>query len=521
MDLLETIDNIAETTNESCAGALLDRVAFVFAVVMAIAAPHSIAAAQTAWLIGMTAWVARMFVSPRPRLRITTIGAALVAFFAWSAVSALASYERAVSVDKLRAVAVLLVFFYVLNVVRNVRAVHLMAFALIGSSMISVAWTPLQKLIGRGVEVHRVDADSILGRHGVKDGDTLLKVEGKKVGRPEDIVSAMGSTPSVRVLVYRTDAPFTIELPGGETMASGTAESFLGFSTWKRSSNFRAAGFYGHYTTYAEVLQLIGALAFGLLVAAYMGGARRAFIVTLAICVAGFVFALLLTVTRGSQLSFIIASGVIVLLGASRKMLLIGAAVAVPLALLGLYVLQQQRQVGFFDQKDGSIQYRQMMWRDGLRIWSEDPRHAVFGVGMDSVKRHWPEWGMYDKGYQPMGHFHSTPLQLLVERGLPALALWLAVIGLFGYGLLRGLRQAGDDWRTRGVLLGCFGGAVVGFTVGGLVHWNLGDTEVAMVFYTLMGISMRLAIAKPEDALIADSPLLADAGGRVSSLHDN
>jgi hypothetical protein len=517
MNILRLIDDLAETTTESRPAALLDRVAFVFAVVMTVAAPHSIAATQSAWLIGMTAWVARQFLSPRPRIRITSVGAALLAFFAWSAVSAFASHEPAVSIDKLRAVAVLLVFFYVLNIVRNARSVHLIAFALIGSCMISVAWTPLQKLIGRGVEVHGVDHEGPLGRRSVRDGDTLLQVDGRKVGSPDGVISAMGGKRSVRVLVYRTDAPFTIELAGNETWASGTPESFLGFSTWKRSSNFRAAGFYGHYTTYAEVLQLIGALAFGLLVAAYMGGARRSFVVALAICVVGIAFALLLTVTRGSQLSFIIAGGVIVLLGASRKMVLIALLTAVPLGLIGLYVLQTQRQVGFFDQKDGSIQYRQMMWRDGVRLWGESPRHVVFGVGMESIKKHWPEWGMYDKGHQPMGHFHSTPVQLLVERGLPALLLWLAVIGLFDYSLWRALRRAGDDWRTRGILLGCLGGAVVGFTVGGLVHWNLGDTEVAMVLYTIMGISMRLAIAKPDDVLVADSPLLARANGSVSS----
>jgi len=516
MNLLRIIDDLAETTSESRSAALLDRVAFVFAVVMALAAPHSIAATQSAWLIGMTAWVARQFLAPRPKIHITSVGAALLTFFAWSALSAFASYEPAISIDKLRAVAVFLVFFYMLNVVRNARAVHLVAFALIGSCMISVAWTPLQKLIGRGVEVHGVDPQGLLGRRAVRDGDTLLQVDGRKVGSPDEVISAMGGNRSVRVLVYRTDAPFTIELPGNESWASGTPESFLGYSTWKRSSNFRAAGFYGHYTTYAEVLQLIGALAFGLLVAAYMGGARRSMIAALAICVAGIAFALLLTVTRGSQLSFIIASGVIVLLGASRKMALIALATAVPLALIGLYVLQSQRQVGFFDRKDGSIQYRQMMFREGVRLWSENPRHVVFGVGMDSIKRHWPEWGLYDKGYQPMGHFHSAPVQLLVERGLPALLLWLAVVGLFGHSLWRVLRLAGDDWRTRGILLGCFGGAVVGFTLGGLVHWNLGDTEVAMVLYTLMAISMRLAIAKPSDVLIADSPLLVRADGSVS-----
>ena len=39
----------------------------------------------------------------------------------------------------------------------------------------------------------------------------------------------------------------------------------------------------------------------------------------------------------------------------------------------------------------------------------------------------------------------------------------------------------------RGIILGCFGG-LIGFFTSGLVHYNLGDSEVAMVFYLLMGI---------------------------------
>ena len=522
MNLLSFIDELAETATENRAAALLDRVAFAFAVLMVLAAPHSIAATQTAWLIGMTVWVARQFVRPRPKLCVTAVGWALIAYFAFSVVSAVFSYEPSVSINKLRAVSVFLIFFYVLNVVRNARAAHLLAFALIGSCMISVAWTPVQKLIGRGVEVHGVDPDGPLGRSTVKDGDTLLHVDGRKIQRPEDIVSAISGKSSVKLGVYRADSNFSVDLQGISVGASGTPESLLGYSTWKRSSNFRAAGFYGHYTTYAEVLQLIGALAFGLLVAGYMGGARRTILIALAISVAGIAFALLLTVTRGSQLSFIISSGVIVLLGASRKFLLATLAVAVPLSLVGLYLLQQQRQVGFFDQNDGSIQYRQMMWRDGVRLWSESPRNAAFGVGMDSIKTHWLEWGMYDKGHQPMGHFHSTPVQLLVERGLGTLLAWLAVVGIFAYTIFRAFRRSADsDWRSRGILLGCIGGALVGFSVGGLVHYNLGDTEVAMVVYTLMGLSMRLAIGRPESILAADSPILAGAGGSISSSLDN
>ena len=42
--------------------------------------------------------------------------------------------------------------------------------------------------------------------------------------------------------------------------------------------------------------------------------------------------------------------------------------------------------------------------------------------------------------------------------------------------------------KSKGIILGCLGG-MIGFVVSGLVHYNLGDQEVAMVFFLLMGIS--------------------------------
>jgi O-antigen ligase len=134
-----------------------------------------------------------------------------------------------------------------------------------------------------------------------------------------------------------------------------------------------------------------------------------------------------------------------------------------------------------------------MMARDGLRLWGESPRHMVFGVGMDSIQKHWEEWGLFDKGWQPMGHFHSTPIQLLVERGLPALLLWLAIVAIYAWTLLRWLRLRGSsDWPSLGIVLGCLGG-LAGFVVSGLVHYNLGDQEVAMVLFLLMGLGLKIA----------------------------
>ena len=107
---------------------------------------------------------------------------------------------------------------------------------------------------------------------------------------------------------------------------------------------------------------------------------------------------------------------------------------------------------------------------------------------------------MFEGGKLPIGHFHSTLVQLAVERGLPGLLLWLAIIGVYLWILWKAIRSwkndpnATDesDWKSFGIPLGCIGGAT-GFFVGGMVHYNLGDAEVAMVFFMLMGIGLNVA----------------------------
>jgi O-antigen ligase len=87
---------------------------------------------------------------------------------------------------------------------------------------------------------------------------------------------------------------------------------------------------------------------------------------------------------------------------------------------------------------------------------------------------------------------HSTPLQLALERGIPTLVVWLILLALYARMLWRMLRERDlSDWRDRGIVLGALGG-LVGFFASGLVHYNLGDSEVAMVFYFIMGLTLAI-----------------------------
>jgi O-antigen ligase len=177
----------------------------------------------------------------------------------------------------------------------------------------------------------------------------------------------------------------------------------------------------------------------------------------------------------------------------------------------GLFVLQQKRNVKFVDQSDGSITWRESVYRDGLHLLVSKPRHLLVGVGMDSIKRHWREWGLFENGTLPIGHMHQTLLQLALERGLPTLIAWLALMWLYARTLWRLARQtATENWIERGLVLGAAGG-LIGFLASAMVHYNFGDSEVAIIFYFIMGLCLALERARskkrgaPDDVAIASA----------------
>jgi O-antigen ligase len=508
----------------------LERATIAFLFLYAAAAPHSIAGTQTAWLLAMACWVARLLIKPRPKLFRTPVDKWLLGFFVLTFLTSLTSYDPEVSIGKMRAASLFTIVYVATENVRSRKLLRALALTLVASCALGLVHTFGVYARGRGVKLRALSADSPLKATGFIEGDTILSVDGVETREPSDVVRGIESeragarervyrfpdgTVACRwdesracVRVYRAEMLPTGNVARTELLKGETAEARLGVLSWTRGRDERASGFYGQYQTYSEVLQLIASLALGMFVALRRKLSMKAALVGLAL--AGMLAALLLTVTRASWAGFLASALTVVFVGAGRRRrtLLITAAVALPLALAGLFVLQQKRQVGFIDTKEGSTAWRLMVWRDGARVLLSKPRHMLVGTGMDSLKRHWREWGMFDEGRQPWGHLHSTPLQIGFERGLPALFVWVAWLFVYARALLRALRRGTlDAWVERGLLLGALGG-LVGFVSGGLVHYNFGDSEVVMVFYFIMGLSLaaeRLSRAGAEGERIAEA----------------
>jgi hypothetical protein len=457
-------------------------------------APHSIALTQIAWLLGMTLWAGRFAFYPRPPLQRSPLDYALLGFFVLSGISGIFSYNPIMSIGKMRAASLFTVVYLVSQNVSSLRLVRLLAFTLIASCMINVFLTAGQLAMGKGVKVQGVSPESPLAKAvfrtrsvnqptPIADGDTVWQVDGRNVGSPEEIAAALASgAPFAKVRIYRVEWMPELEVPRGQLLPGMTVLQQLGISGWSRGRDWRATGFYNHWVTYAEVLQLIASLALGIFLAVREKKALLIF------AVIGLVFALGMTVTRASWIGFAVSVVVMLSLSVTRRTLLIVAACAIPLVLVSVVVLQQKRGIGFFDRQDQSTSWRQMVWKEGFELLVSKPRHLLVGVGIDSIKGHWREWGLFDNGRQPIGHMHSNLLQIALERGVPALLVWLILIGLYVRMLWKIIRREADSF-SRGLALGALGGAI-GFVTSGLVHYNWGDSEVVTIFYFIMGLCL-------------------------------
>ncbi len=479
------------TPEKSLGARIVDGGIIACLFIFAFAAPHSIAGAQTSWLLGMVLWLGRFAFHPRPRLHRTPIDYFVLGFFILTGLSAFLSYQPMVSIGKLRAASLFTIIYLFAQNVPSLRVARLLAVTLIASCMINVLYTAGDRLLGRGVKVYGVAETSVLYKAGVRDGDTLLTLDDHKLDHPDDIVrflSRPGTRPAA-LKIYRHEWQPTFKIPRGEFSPGASALEQLGVSSSSRGRDWRASGFFGHYVTYAEVLQLVIALTLGCFVSAPNKRSWPALLLLAALV--GLSFALLMTVTRAVWLGCLVSSLIILALSIRRRTLIILGAMAVPLIFAGLYLLQQKRNVAFFDSRDASTTWRQTVWRGGFDLLMSKPRHLLIGVGMDSIKAHWREWGLFDGGRIPMGHMHSNFLQIALERGLPALLLWISLLFVYARTLWRSLRNAGSTlgWMERGILLGALGG-LAGFFISGVVHYNWGDSEVVMVLYMIMGLAL-------------------------------
>jgi O-antigen ligase len=125
---------------------------------------------------------------------------------------------------------------------------------------------------------------------------------------------------------------------------------------------------------------------------------------------------------------------------------------------------------------------RTIMLRTGVQMIEA---HPLFGIGPEQVQ---PQFLKYLPPDVPLplpkgwyGHLHNVYLQYAAERGLPALAFILWIIGRMAIDSWKALRVWPQRGNARFIWLG--GLAVIAAVVTeGFFEYNLGDSEVLTMF---------------------------------------
>ena len=263
-----------------------------------------------------------------------------------------------------------------------------------------------------------------------------------------------------------------------------TSARDTGSPAWLYHRCYRARGPFSIYMTLAGILMLT---ALATLPRLLPGAGRRLWFIPLwVVMLAG----LIATYTRGAWLGF--AGGVVALTPASRRgrvLLVTGLAVLVLALLVGPATLRQ-RFLSMGDPEEATVKERRFMWESGLAIWRQ---HPWLGVGPGGVKREYPAFALPEAIKKRTGHVHNTPLQILVERGAIGLCAWLWIWVAFYAKAIAVLRRIAPDAAiTRTVVLGSLA-AITGYLVGGLSEYNFGDSEVAMVAWTITALPWVIA----------------------------
>jgi hypothetical protein len=474
-------------------------------VLYALFAPHSIAITQTSYLIGLTAWGVQLAATRRLAFKRSPIDIALFGFFACCVVSSFVSYDPLVSIKGLKSPAFFLAFYFVSNKVRSLRFASFLGLALIVSCLVNVGYSAATLGVGRGLRINTISAEGPFNTEGINVGDVILEADDQVVNSQQDLVRIIESQRGrLRLQLGRKEALEEISIPRQSIREAKETGFGLGITT-SPGRNFRVMGFYSHYETYAEVLQLIAALAVGMLIS--IPNKRSGTAILLVTAIPLLTGTLILTSTRAALAGFGVAVFLMALASSRRRVLWIAIGSILIVFPLALLAVEHARGISVFDAEEGSTAYRLEVWREAFGIIENNP---LVGIGKGSEAKLKRSLGLYDEGRLPPGHFHSTPVQVAVWWGLLGLIFYSALMTILVVESWRLIRKTKSDerWQLSGIALGGLG-AVLAFNVSSLAHFNFGDGEVVMVFWLLTGLVFairRIAYdARPETQADATS----------------
>jgi len=482
--LLGRLDSLAAVEGANAVARWANRALILFILLFALSIPNSIAAAQTSFTLSAIFWIIRDLALRRFHFARTPIDWPLLAFAALTVLSSVLSVEPELSLSKLRALTLFGLIYLLVSNMRP-RAVSLALGVMMASAVAGAGFSFAEKVYGRGMVITAIEAGSPLASSELRPGDVIWMIARKRVFSPGDAADVIrkhktGEMLGVEALHAGDPVPVTLLV----TEELKAKQNPLGVEANGRSRQFRVSGFLRQFLTYAEQMQILAMLAFGGLLTGirlWRKPKTRMRLAIFALLFVTFALSLVLTASRAVIVAFILSLLFVSISFGGRLAQVLALGVALLLGGGGYYAITVTRlPVTLDDSANRRVAYMEA----GLRVI---PRRPLLGVGMDSAKRHWREWG-FPGDY--ITHTHSTPIQIALERGLPALACYVWLIVAMMIMLWRGYRRSRESADDLGEILtlGSFG-ALIGFSLSSLTNYNFGDSEVLMLILFISGLS--------------------------------
>ena len=136
------------------------------------------------------------------------------------------------------------------------------------------------------------------------------------------------------------------------------------------------------------------------------------------------------------------------------------------------------RFTSIFNLKDPTNRDRLAMMREGRHMIQA---HPLLGVGPNMVLPLYEQYRDPDAVEKVNPHLHNVPLQIAAERGLPALAAWLAFIVVLVVDLTKIFRTGEHRFLVAAALA-----AVASMLTAGMFEHNFGDSEFLILFLAIV-----------------------------------
>jgi O-antigen ligase len=413
----------------------------------------------------------------------------MLAYIVLSGISCALSYEPYMSWPHMNLVCwtALIATLFAQNLERLSQVRSLVLLLLLSATAVG-GFTAWQYGRGLGLKIAAIGPGTPLYDAGLRPEDVLVAIDGHAIHSPKDIVHAVAgvSADSTARVQFLRGSPVRHKqtfLRAGDLTSAGRATPTV---LLVKSVPYRAAGTLGHYGKLAEVFAPLACLAWALMLGTPSRRRWRQILFgVMFLAITATVFA---TQSRSALSGIVIGSMIAAYLMSPGRVRLWLISALLILAAAAVFWIQHTRGLKWVDMRDPGTQYRLFMWKDGARLALQ---HPLFGVGMDSVQSHWPEWNLEGFAkYQQFWNFHSDLVQLAAERGFLTLAAWFWFVAAYIVYLLRLLTRLRQRSRYGfAVVTGIFTGFVA-FLLTSLVESSLGDDPLVMLMFFCAGLAI-------------------------------